>query len=370
MLRVRTKTVVAVLAAAVLGLVAPPVFGQEPVSIETACPPDRTPPTFFYDVDDNPHAGGIDCIVWYGISEGTGDATYSPRAGVRRDQMASFLVRLASALDVEMPSGDAQFDDTADNVHQEAINRLATAGITEGRGDRAYGPRDTVRRDQMATFLVRTYEFLTDEELSASERHFSDTDGNPHEPNIDAAAEAGLTAGMAGDRFGPARDVHRDQMASFLARVLSLARPRVPGGRDNPHPMGDVVRLEDDWEVEVLDSEPDATERVLDENQFNEPPEEGHQFFIARVRATYRGEGSDRFGPSRLYAWGGSSTYTQFGDSCGVIPHDLGDNEQSEGGSVEGNICWEVPADAAEDLRMFDDKADYRHRRFMGLLPE
>lgn len=370
MLVARTKTLVPVLAAAVVGLFAPPALSQEPVGIETACPPDRTPPAPFYDVDGSPHEDGIGCIVWYEISEGTGDATYSPRAGVRRDQMASFLVRLASALRVEMPTGDAQFDDTDGNVHQEEINRLATAGITEGRGDRTYGPADTVRRDQMATFLVRTYEFLTDQELNASEQHFSDTEGNPHEPNINAAAEAGLTAGLSGDRFGPARDVHRDQMASFLARALSLARPRVPGGRDNPHPMGDVVRLEDDWDVEVLESHPDATERVLDENQFNEPPEDGHQFFIARVRATYRGEGSDRFDPFRLYAWGGSSTYTQFGDSCGVIPHDMGNNEQSEGGSVEGNVCWEVPSDAADDLRMFDDRADYRYRQFMALLPE
>jgi hypothetical protein len=44
--------------------------------------------------------------------------------------------------------------------------------------------------------------------------------GSPHEANINAAAQAGFLAGRADGSYGPDLSVQRDQMASFLARVL------------------------------------------------------------------------------------------------------------------------------------------------------
>ncbi len=68
--------------------------------------------------------------------------------------MAAFLVR---ALD--LPATTAEFfTDVGDSVFEADINRLAVAGITKGcnppENDR-YCPDDTVKRDQMASFLAR-----------------------------------------------------------------------------------------------------------------------------------------------------------------------------------------------------------------------
>jgi hypothetical protein len=73
----------------------------------------------------------------------------------------------------------------------------------------------------MATFLVRGYEFRSENELEASGDYFDDDDDNVHEDNINKSAEAGFTNGRDGD-YEPVEPVLRDQMASFLARTLDL----------------------------------------------------------------------------------------------------------------------------------------------------
>jgi hypothetical protein len=52
------------------------------------------------------------------------------------------------------------FVDIEGNTHEDAINRIYDAGITEGRTATTYAPRDEVRRDQMASFLSRTIDHI------------------------------------------------------------------------------------------------------------------------------------------------------------------------------------------------------------------
>ena len=116
----------------------------------------------------------------------------------------------------------------------------------------------------------------------------------------------------------------------------------------------------DHWEVTVLQTTPNATELVLDENQFNDPPEDGNQFFIAKVRAKYLGTDSTRFsGHLRLGSLGdtGGVLYTTYGNSCGVIPDGLPNNELFTNGTIEGNVCWEIRSTDAESLLMLFGEA-------------
>jgi hypothetical protein len=129
------------------------------------------------------------------------------------------------------------------------------------------------------------------------------------------------------------------------------------GTRENPIPRGHSARLYDNWEVRVVRVIPDATSLVLAENIFNRPPARGKQFFIATVEATYRGPGSSRFdGSFRLRAVGPSGvSYSTFNDFCGVIPDELPDPEVFTGGTIRGNVCWQVTAEDAGALLMYDD---------------
>src|SRR3546814_19403063 len=90
-----------------------------------------------------------------------------------------------------------------------------------------------VTRAQMASFLVRAYEHLTGETLASSGDAFGDDDDSVHEENIDRAAWAGLTGGRSDGEFDPSSPTRRDQMATFLARLLALL---VEEGHTSPPP--------------------------------------------------------------------------------------------------------------------------------------
>ncbi|MDX1622157.1 MAG: S-layer homology domain-containing protein, partial [Nitriliruptorales bacterium] len=92
--------------------------------------------------------------------------------------------------------------------------------ITLGCAPDRYCPSETVRRDQMATFLRRALRLPRPDQ-----RHFSDTGGNSHDANIHAVYEAGITKGCGGTRYCPGEQVTRAQMATFLFRALGLAPP-------------------------------------------------------------------------------------------------------------------------------------------------
>ena len=183
----------------------------------------------FSDDDGSVHESSIDSIAAAGITEGCGVEVFCPSVLVTRAQMASFLSR---ALDLA-PAATDWFSDDTGSVHEDAINRLATAGITSGFGDGTFRPTDPVRRDQMASFLARGLD-LAHSDVDA----FGDDEGSVHEAAINSVAAAGITLGCGNGEYCPADSVRRDQMASFLARALDLGDPKddQPVGPPSPPP--------------------------------------------------------------------------------------------------------------------------------------
>jgi hypothetical protein len=192
-------------------------------AINDSCPDGRVPPAGFSDVPaSNVHHASIDCMVWWQVANGTGPGTYNPSGQVNRGQMASFIARMIDATSKALPAATSDhFADDNGSPHEANINRLAEAGIVGGRTDGTYGPNDTVSRGQMATFLVRAFQFVGPA-LSSTRDWFPDDNGSTHEANTNKAAEAGFAAGRADGSYAPNNVVTRDQMASFLARVLDL----------------------------------------------------------------------------------------------------------------------------------------------------
>jgi hypothetical protein len=156
--------------------------------------------------------------------------------------MASFIANLLDTA-VEMGTGDPdvrplpahdgtnRFTDVRpSDVHLEAINRLAAAGIAlggpGGTPPQRYDPQRAVSRDQMASFVARALAHATGVELASDGDHFTDDDGNVHEAAIDAVAEHGIAVGVGGGRFDPGTAIGRGQMAAFLVRSLALLEQR------------------------------------------------------------------------------------------------------------------------------------------------
>ena len=169
------------------------------------------------------HAGAVDCLLWWAVTQGRSSGVYDPGSGVTRGQMASFLVRLLQRTGAQVPDSPAdRFPDDDGSTHEANINRLAALEITGGYGDGKYRPDQQVPRDQMASFLVRVAEKQLETALPAGADAFGDDSTSTHQSNINKAAAAGLTGGTAGGGYDPAGTVRRDQMASFLTRLLDL----------------------------------------------------------------------------------------------------------------------------------------------------
>jgi hypothetical protein len=204
----------------------PPAAGGRPTAraIDDSCPTDEVEPSDFEDVAaDNAHLLAIDCAAWWDIAEGFTASRFGPGELVTRAQMASFIARLIDNSSGTLPEDppDAFTDDDGSD-HEANINRLAAAGIVTGRADGDYDPGDFVTRAQMATFIVRAYQFRTGETLPPDEDAFGESLTEPHATAIRQAAGAGFTGGLADGSYGSQQFVRRDQMASFLARVLDL----------------------------------------------------------------------------------------------------------------------------------------------------
>lgn len=194
-----------------------------PASAAAAACPDSIPDPGFVDVDDsNAHSDAITCVAWWEITTGDGLGTYVPMAEVRREHMATFIARLVESIGGDLPAyGKSNFKDVSDSSpHENNISRLADVGIVQGTSPEEFSPASTVTRAQMATFLVRAVEFARNQALPAGGDAFDDDNGNSHEENIDKVAAAGFAGGVGERRYDPSGVVRRDQMATFMARVL------------------------------------------------------------------------------------------------------------------------------------------------------
>jgi hypothetical protein len=131
--------------------------------------------------------------------------------------------------------------------------------------------------------------------------------------------------------------------------------PEPVGTRDNPVEFGEEAEV-GDWAFVVTDVAPDATELVLAQNQFNDPPADGRQFFMVAISATYNGKESSSLSIVGLRAVGESNVAYDYRDVCSYdIPDPLPSTEVFEGGTVSGNYCWSVRTEDVDSLVMYVD---------------
>lgn len=170
----------------------------------------------------------IDCLVSYGVANGTSPTTFAPLNNVTRWQMALFLTREAQVLGVTLPDGSDQgFTDIAgyQDSTQVAINQLAQLGITTGTGPDTYGPAEVVPRWQMALFLTR---LLVDTGIalpSGADQGYTDIGAyaGATQTAINQVTQLSIAQGTGPGVFDPASPVTRWQMALFLNRTLTAS---------------------------------------------------------------------------------------------------------------------------------------------------
>jgi S-layer homology domain len=158
-------------------------------------------------------------VVWAfdnGVAAGCTADKFCPKSAVTREQMATFLDRM---FDFPATSEDF-FPDDETSTHENAINRLAAAGVTGGCSSTRFCPKSAVTREQMASFIARAAE-LDD----TGNNPFYDDDFRTHENNIGRIAAEGIGTGCGEWKFCPTAVVNREQMVTFLHRVVDPVAP-------------------------------------------------------------------------------------------------------------------------------------------------
>ena len=99
--------------------------------------------------------------------------------------LALGLLGIGAGASGELPPPPDAFTDDDGNRHEPNINRAAQLNITAGCDDARYCPQDFMRRDQMASLLVNTYNAATANEnpqqahINELEARVSALEGNP-----------------------------------------------------------------------------------------------------------------------------------------------------------------------------------------------
>lgn len=119
--------------------------------------------------------------------------------------------------------GFSPFSDVRSGTHRGAISCIAFYGVTQGGAGTAsavtYDPLRPVTREQMASFIARMVNRVDGYRLPVGPpRAFPDSTGE-HARNIDRLAAVGIVEGRGG-RFDRRGHVTREQMASFVSRAL------------------------------------------------------------------------------------------------------------------------------------------------------
>jgi hypothetical protein len=160
-----------------------------------------------------------DAVMWLvdnRITHGRSPGVYDPSGSVTRAQMAAFLWNL-----MEQPATatTASFSDVpTDAFYSEAVAWLDLEGITTGRADGTFAPRELVNRGQMASFLWR----LAGRPTVESGASFADVHPSDHYAQAAAwMAQHGITTGTSAGLFQGHHPITRSQMALFLHRLAT-----------------------------------------------------------------------------------------------------------------------------------------------------
>lgn len=204
----------------------------------------------FQDTAGNTHQAAIDVLAATRITAGC-DASgtlYCPSDAVTRGQMATFVVRTMELIELPLPSSPPDaFPDDDGSPHELAINKLAAEGVLLGGADGLIRPRDPVTRGQMALYLQRAFDLPPGDATV-----FTDVGPTFMEAvGAIAAAEITQGCTADGTRYCTNDPVRRDQMASFILRTLQrvggdvLPSPGDSETHDEPPSVPDDAHAED-----------------------------------------------------------------------------------------------------------------------------
>lgn len=162
---------------------------------------------------------------------GCGAANFCPNTVVTRGSMAQFLLRAKEGGSYQPPPcttptfSDVPCSDPLAPWVEELVRRNVTAGCGNGQ----YCPTSPVTREQMAVFLIKTFEGPAYVPAACTTPPFNDVPcSSPFAPWVKLITDRGITAGCGNGSYCPSLQVNRGQMSVFVTQTFALPLPPAP----------------------------------------------------------------------------------------------------------------------------------------------
>jgi hypothetical protein len=159
------------------------------------------------------------------VTAGVGNALYGVDDPTKRKQMAVFLLKSKYGICYTPPPcvTEAFPDVPCSSPFAPWINELVAEGITAGCGSGNYCPDDPVNRQQMAVFLLKTYDGGSYLPRDCTNQTFGDVPcTSPFARWIYELVRRGITSGCGSGNYCPTSPNTRGQMAVFLINTFAL----------------------------------------------------------------------------------------------------------------------------------------------------
>jgi len=169
----------------------------------------------FSDVPQNAYY--YDAVQWAvknGVTNGTGNNSFSPNATCTRAQTVTFLWRAAGSPEPTVQSNPFS-DVKADSYYYKAVLWAVAEGVTNGTGADTFSPDATVSRAQTVTFLWRA----SGSQKAEGTSPFDDLEKDAYYADaVQWAVEHKVTGGTGANTFSPSDSCIRAQIVTFLYR--------------------------------------------------------------------------------------------------------------------------------------------------------
>jgi hypothetical protein len=173
----------------------------------------------------NPFYRFVETLLHRGVTGGCGASIYCPSSSTTREQMAVFVLIAKEGAGYVPPAcvppnifGDVPETSSFCSFIEELSNR----GVVSGCGGGNYCPGDAVTREQMAVFVLRTFDSALDPPACTTPVFADVPATSPFCRWIEELARRGVVTGCGGGNYCPTSPVTREQMGVFLGVTFGL----------------------------------------------------------------------------------------------------------------------------------------------------
>lgn len=167
-----------------------------------------------------------DSVLWaynYGITAGKTETQFAPGDGCTREQIVTFLWRLAGQPQPE--TMEIPFSDVPADRFAKAILWAVEENIVLGYSDGTFRPDEVCSRKHAMTFLWR---YFGEPENTSEEIPFPDVANDRFAGAIIWACENGITQGYSDGNFKPEKTCTRAEIITFFYRGQQMQAPALP----------------------------------------------------------------------------------------------------------------------------------------------